>query len=46
MATSSVLHDIEITGEENIERFVRAVEEAEKMAFEQKYECNWIRGGF
>lgn len=34
MATSSILHDIEIAGEENIERFVNALEEAEKMAFE------------
>ena len=33
MATSSILHDIEIDGEENIERFVNALEEAAKMAF-------------
>lgn len=40
MATSSILHDIEIDGEENIERFVNALEEAEKMAFENEAEYN------
>lgn len=45
MATSSILHDIEIAGEENIERFVNALEEAEKMVFKDEAECNGIRGG-